>query len=149
MTSDTQTPPQGADINTDALREKYRKERDKRLRVDGNEQYIQVKDEFAHFLDDPYAPTGFEREALNDEVEVLIIGGGFGGLLAGARGVAVGVRARVERLGPGELQAHAVLGVEREDDADGRGEHEDEVSAARSHRAQAKQYEIMAIWHRK
>jgi cation diffusion facilitator CzcD-associated flavoprotein CzcO len=68
-----------------ALREKYREERNKRLREDGNEQYIEVEGEFAHFLDDPYAEPGFEREPLTDEVEVLVIGGGFGGLLAGAR----------------------------------------------------------------
>jgi cyclohexanone monooxygenase len=67
------------------LRRKYREERDKRLREDGNDQYIEVKGEFAHFLDDPYAEPGFEREPLRDEVEVLVIGGGFGGLLAGAR----------------------------------------------------------------
>ena len=67
------------------LREKYRQERDKRLRDEGNEQYIEVKGEFAHFLDDPYAEPGFEREPLTDEVEVLVIGGGFGGLLAAAR----------------------------------------------------------------
>ncbi|HIF91596.1 MAG TPA: NAD(P)/FAD-dependent oxidoreductase [Myxococcales bacterium] len=67
------------------MREKYREERDRRLRDDGNEQYVEVKGEFAHFLDDPYAESGFERESLHDEVEVLVIGGGFGGLLAGAR----------------------------------------------------------------
>jgi cyclohexanone monooxygenase len=67
------------------MRRKYREERDKRLREDGNDQYIEVKGEFAHFLDDPYAEPGFEREPLEDEVEVLVIGGGFGGLLAGAR----------------------------------------------------------------
>jgi cation diffusion facilitator CzcD-associated flavoprotein CzcO len=68
-----------------ALRQKYREERDKRLRQDGNEQYIEVTGNFAHFLDDPYAKPGFSREPLTDEVEVLVIGGGFGGLLAGAR----------------------------------------------------------------
>ena len=68
-----------------ALRQRYREERDKRLRDEGNEQYVEVKGEFAHFLDDPYAEPGFEREPLTDEVEVLVIGGGFGGLLAGAR----------------------------------------------------------------
>ena len=68
-----------------AFRKKYREERDKRLREDGNEQYIQVTGEFAHFLDDPYAEPGFARDAIQDEVEVLIVGGGFGGLLAGAR----------------------------------------------------------------
>jgi cyclohexanone monooxygenase len=68
-----------------ALRQRYREERDRRLREDGNEQYIEVKGEFAHFLDDPYAEPGFERAPLFDEVEVLVVGGGFGGLLAGAR----------------------------------------------------------------
>ena len=72
-------------FDADALREKYRQERNKRLRDDGNAQYIEVKGEFAHFLEDPYAKPGFEREPLTDEVEVLVIGGGFGGLLAGAR----------------------------------------------------------------
>jgi cation diffusion facilitator CzcD-associated flavoprotein CzcO len=67
------------------LRQRYREERDKRLRSDGNEQYVEVKGEFSHFLDDPYAEPGFVRDALTDEVEVLVVGGGFGGLLAGAR----------------------------------------------------------------
>jgi cyclohexanone monooxygenase len=75
----------GLGFDPTALRQKYREERERRLRSDGNEQYIEVKDEFAHFLDDPYAEPGFERAPLTDEVEALIIGGGFGGLLAGAR----------------------------------------------------------------
>jgi cyclohexanone monooxygenase len=77
--------PAAAAFDATVLRDRYREERDKRLRNDGNEQYLEVKGDFAHFLDDPYATPGFEREALNDEVEVLVIGGGFGGLLAGAR----------------------------------------------------------------
>jgi cyclohexanone monooxygenase len=79
------TEAAGAGFDPEALRRKYREERDKRLREDGNEQYLEVAGEFAHFLDDPYAEPGFEREPLTDEVEVLIVGGGFGGLLAGAR----------------------------------------------------------------
>ena len=72
-------------FNPDALRDKYRRERDKRLRADGNEQYVEVAGRFAHYLDDPYVEPGFRREPLTDEVEVVVIGGGFGGLLAGAR----------------------------------------------------------------
>ena len=72
-------------FDPDALREKYRIERDKRLRSDGNEQYQEVVGKFSHFLDDPYVAPGFTRAPLTDEVEVVIIGGGFGGLLAGAR----------------------------------------------------------------
>jgi len=64
---------------------KYRRERDKRLRADANDQYVEVKGDFAHYVDDPYVKPGFARAPLSDEVEVVVIGGGFGGLLAGAR----------------------------------------------------------------
>jgi cation diffusion facilitator CzcD-associated flavoprotein CzcO len=71
-------------IDAEALREKYRAERDKRLRPDGNEQYIEPVGKFAHYLEDPYvAPT--PREPLSDEVTVAFIGGGFAGLVTGAR----------------------------------------------------------------
>jgi len=79
-------------FDPDALREKYREERDKRLRPDGNDQYLEVAGEFAHFVDDPYT-TFVEREPLTDEIDVVIIGGGFGGLLAGARLRDIGVAA--------------------------------------------------------
>jgi len=72
-------------FDPDALRAKYREERDKRIRPDGNDQYREVKGELAHFVDDPYVEPGFRREPLTDDVEVAVIGGGFGGLLAGAR----------------------------------------------------------------
>ena len=35
------------------LRQKYRFERDKRLRAEGNEQYTDISD-FAEYLEDPY-----------------------------------------------------------------------------------------------
>ena len=66
------------------LRAKYRSERDKRLRQDGNAQYQEVADEFASYTDDPYSEW-VERDPLHDEVQVAIIGGGFGGLLMGGR----------------------------------------------------------------
>jgi cyclohexanone monooxygenase len=68
-----------------SLRVKYLAERDKRLRADANEQYIEIKDRFAHYLDDPYVAPGFTRAPLHDEVDVVVIGGGFGGMLAAAR----------------------------------------------------------------
>lgn len=67
------------------LRRKYDVERDRRLRADGNQQYVEVTGEFEHFLDDPYADPGFTREPVVREVDVLVVGGGFGGLLAAAR----------------------------------------------------------------
>jgi cyclohexanone monooxygenase len=76
-----------ADLGFDpkALRARYRAERDKRLRDDGNEQYVEVTGRFAHFVEDPYVAPGFTRAPLHDEVEVVVVGGGFGGLLAGVR----------------------------------------------------------------
>ena len=68
-----------------ALKAKYRAERDKRLRADGNQQYVEMTGAFAHYLDDPYVEPGFTRAPLTDETDIAVIGGGFGGLLAGAR----------------------------------------------------------------
>src|SRR4051794_14493275 len=73
------------DFDPDVLREKYREERDKRVRPDGNEQYVEVTADFSHYVDDPYVEPGFTREPLFDHVDVAVIGGGFGGLLVGAR----------------------------------------------------------------
>jgi cyclohexanone monooxygenase len=72
------------DFDPEELRERYRQERDKRLRADGNEQYVEMAGEFARYLEDPYVEP-IEREPLTDLVDVVVIGGGFGGLLAGAR----------------------------------------------------------------
>jgi len=79
-------------FDPDALRARYRAERDKRLREDGNQQYQEIAGEFAHYLDDPYVEPGFARAPLTDEVDVVVVGGGFGGLLAGARLREAGVK---------------------------------------------------------
>ena len=73
------------DFDPDALKAKYLSERDKRLREDGIGQYVEVKAEFSHYIDDPYVEPGFTREPVFDDVEFSIIGGGFGGLMMGAR----------------------------------------------------------------
>jgi cyclohexanone monooxygenase len=86
MAEAEQVTERRVDFDPDALREKYRQERDKRLRPDGNKQYIDTAGRFARYADvDPYVEPGFTREPLTDELEVAIIGGGFCGLLAGAR----------------------------------------------------------------
>ena len=68
-----------------SLRDRYRAERDKRLRAEGNEQYVEIAGQFAQFKDDPYVAPGFSRAPVTDEVEALVLGGGFGGLLAAVR----------------------------------------------------------------
>lgn len=78
----------GADdlgFDPNALLEKYRAERDRRVRQDGSEQYVEIAGQFAHYLEDPYVQPGFSRAPVTDEVEVVVIGGGFGGQLAAAR----------------------------------------------------------------
>ena len=72
-------------FDPDALRQKYREERDKRLRADGNEQYIEITGDYSDYSDDPYIETASERAAHTDHTEIIVIGGGFGGLLTGAR----------------------------------------------------------------
>ncbi len=80
----TTTEPADLGFDPDALRRKYKEERDRRVREDGNEQYVEMKGRYARYLEDPYVEP-IEREPLTDEVDVVVIGGGFGGLLAGAR----------------------------------------------------------------
>ncbi len=87
---DTETPVRPA-IDKEALKAKYRAERDKRLRPDGNAQYLEVKGRFDHYLEDPYTPK-VEREPKTDHVTFAFIGGGFAGLVTGARLVEAGVK---------------------------------------------------------
>jgi cation diffusion facilitator CzcD-associated flavoprotein CzcO len=74
----------GIAVDKEALKKKYLEERDKRLRADGNGQYLELKGQLAHYLEDPYTPFE-EREAITDHVTVAFIGGGFAGLVTGAR----------------------------------------------------------------
>src|SRR5216684_9420324 len=90
--SSTGNGVQELDFDPDTLRARYREERDKRIRPDGNEQYVEVKGDFSRYIDDPSVEPGFTRAQLTDAVDVLIIGGGFGGLLAGARLREAGVK---------------------------------------------------------
>ena len=76
-----------ADLGFDpeALRARYRQERDRRLRGDGNAQYVEIKGDYTRYLEDPFAPTDFSREPISAETDVVVLGGGFSGLLTGAR----------------------------------------------------------------
>ena len=88
MTSSAQTarPP----IDKKALLEKYIPERDKRLRPDGNAQYLQIKGHFDDYLEDPYMPV-VARAAKTDHVTFAFVGGGFAGLVTCTRLVEAGV----------------------------------------------------------
>ena len=78
-------------IDKQALLAKYVAERDKRLRADGNAQYLELKGgKFAHYLEDPYTPF-VDRAPVTDHVTFAFVGGGFAGLVTGARLVEAGV----------------------------------------------------------
>ncbi len=73
-----------ADVDIEALREKYRVEREKRLRPEGSAQYLELEGDFAEFYEvDPYTPVA-QRDPIAEDVDVVVLGGGFAGLLAGA-----------------------------------------------------------------
>ena len=83
MATDTATA-EPKSIDKAAILARYREERDKRIRPDGNEQYLELKGQLAHYAEDPYVPRK-EREPLTDHVTVAFVGGGFSGLATGAR----------------------------------------------------------------
>ncbi len=84
MTDLDQSRPTVGEIDRDHLRRKYAEERDKRLRDDGNAQYVSLAEHFPEMLADPWTePAG--REPITDEADVVFIGGGFAGLVTGAR----------------------------------------------------------------
>ena len=87
----TDQAPKTASIDKEALRKKYAEERNKRLRADGNEQYLEIKGKFAHYLDDPYTPVT-PRAPKIDHVTFAFIGGGFAGLVTAARLVEAGIK---------------------------------------------------------
>ncbi|UCA51984.1 NAD(P)/FAD-dependent oxidoreductase [Streptomyces sp. WA6-1-16] len=68
-----------------ALRERYRLERERRVRPDGAAQYRDADAEFGYYAADPHTEGPADRAPLHDLVDVVVIGGGFGGILTGAR----------------------------------------------------------------
>ena len=78
-------------IDKEAIKARYIQERDKRLRADGNDQYRRIQGQLAHYLEDPYTPF-VEREPVTDHVTFTFIGGGFAGLVTGARLVEAGIK---------------------------------------------------------
>src|SRR5579864_9454357 len=74
----------GAPFDPDAVHAKYLAERDKRL-VPGRAEIrdLQTDEHFARYRDDPFTPF-IERDPVTDDVDVVIVGGGIAGVLAGA-----------------------------------------------------------------
>ena len=78
----------------DEIKQRFAEERDLRLsyRPEGTAQFTSdLTGDFARYTVDPYIEEVLEREPIDDEVEVLFIGGGFSALLTAARLREVGV----------------------------------------------------------
>jgi cation diffusion facilitator CzcD-associated flavoprotein CzcO len=88
-------------VPTEELREKYRIEREKRLRPAGVAQYKELKGDYAAFDRDPYVEPGFARERILEDTEVVIVGGGFAGMLTAINLTKLGIRGfrMVEKAG--------------------------------------------------
>ncbi|MEZ7006228.1 flavin-containing monooxygenase [Streptomyces sp. AD55] len=84
----------------DRLRRRYRLERERRVRPDGPRQYVGADAAPGSCPTDPHAAEPAPRAPLGDAVDVAVVGGGFGGILAGARLRARGVgRVRIVEKG--------------------------------------------------
>ena len=81
----SESPPTDPDFDPEAVRAKYLAERDKRLvphRADIRD--LTTDEHFARYRDDPFTPF-IDRDPVADDVDVVIVGGGIAGILAGAR----------------------------------------------------------------
>src|ERR1700730_11401848 len=84
----THTPEQ---IDIPSLREKYRHERDKRIRTDGQRQYFRPTGQVAvNYVADPHEPTQ-PPEPISEEIDVIVLGAGWGGIMAACHLTRAGV----------------------------------------------------------
>jgi cation diffusion facilitator CzcD-associated flavoprotein CzcO len=68
-------------LEIEEARRRYRAEREKRLRADGQAQYAQLTEVDEAFDHDPWVEPGFTRDAVVEETQAVIVGGGFAGML--------------------------------------------------------------------
>jgi cyclohexanone monooxygenase len=93
-------PTQTPQTDHAALRAKYLLERDKRLRGEGQKQYLEAEGEFEEYYEaDPYTPV-VPRPPISQDIDVAILGGGLSGLITAARVKQAGVTGfRIIELG--------------------------------------------------
>lgn len=77
--------PAAHELDIAALKEKYRHERDRRMRKEGQQQYVKPVEDFANVYEaDPYTPVT-PRDPVKEELEVVVLGGGWSGIMAGVQ----------------------------------------------------------------
>lgn len=81
--SETTRLPSADEIDIPALKEIYRRQRDCRVRTEGQNQYVKPVDDFADAYEaDPYTPVT-PRAPLSEDIDIAILGGGWSGVCAG------------------------------------------------------------------
>jgi len=79
----TGTPDTAAlDFNPEELAERYRIERERRTHRERTDEYLEAEGELA---EDPYIEHPIARDPVEEELDVVVVGGGFGGMLAAGR----------------------------------------------------------------
>jgi len=78
------TDPNETSFDQEAIHRKYAEERSKRM-IEGRAaaRDLSVDENFSSYRDDPFTPYA-ERDPIDDEIDVAIIGAGIAGVLAGA-----------------------------------------------------------------
>ena len=93
-TNDEVISPEVLGFDPDALAQRYAAERDKRIRADAEAQFVQLSHDLPftnkYLEDDPYCKA-LDRAPLKDQREVIVIGGGWVGMLTAARLVEAGI----------------------------------------------------------
>jgi len=84
------------------VQQKYEEERQKRLRPEGDAQYVDLdtSDQFKYYRDDPWLDERSDKITIsdNEHIKYLILGAGCGGLLYGAKLVKSGILASQIRM---------------------------------------------------
>ncbi|MBO6656091.1 MAG: NAD(P)/FAD-dependent oxidoreductase [Pseudomonadales bacterium] len=86
--------PDSLGFDPQQLTERYRLERERRVRTDAEAQFLEVSNESAfgnkYLAEDPYSET-VQRDPIKDESEVIIVGGGWVGMMTAARLTEAGI----------------------------------------------------------
>src|ERR1700722_2907158 len=69
---------ESSDASIEALRQRYREEQLKRIRPDGMAQWRELDEELDR---DPFVEPGFTRDPVVENTTVVVVGGGFAGML--------------------------------------------------------------------
>lgn len=77
--------PSTEEIDIPVLKKKYRQERDRRIRPEGQKQYADRSDDPVHTYEvDPHLPVQ-PRDSLSEDIEVAVLGGGWSGVMTGVQ----------------------------------------------------------------